>query len=77
MPLSGCLMSSLLINLEKRSRSSARSILSGEVPMIGTPARSKGSASLSGVWPPNWTMTPSGLSWSTIFITSSMVSGSK
>ena len=45
----------------KRSRSSARSMESGEVPMIGTPACSSGTASLSGVWPPNCTMTPSRL----------------
>ena len=39
MPLFGCLIPSRLINSENRSRSSARSMLSGEVPMIGTPAR--------------------------------------
>ena len=53
------------------------SMLSGEVPMIGTPACSKGTASFSGVWPPNWTITPLGRSVSTMFITSSKVSGSK
>ena len=42
----------------KRSRSSARSMASGEVPRIGTFACSSASASLSGVWPPNCTMTP-------------------
>jgi hypothetical protein len=52
-------------------------MLSGEVPIIGTPARSRDSASLSGVWPPNWTITPSGFSRSTMFTTSSMVNGSK
>jgi len=41
-----------------RSRSSARSMASGEVPRIGTPASSSGWASFSGVWPPNWTITP-------------------
>ena len=61
----------------KRSRSSARSIASGEVPRIGTPACSSGTASLSGVCPPNCTITPSGFSRSTIAITSSNVSGSK
>ena len=30
----------------------------GDVPRIGTPAFSSGSASFSGVWPPNCTMTP-------------------
>ena len=45
----------------KRSRSSARSIMSGEVPRIGMPAFSSASASFSGVWPPNWTMTPTQL----------------
>ena len=46
------------MSLENRSRSSARSMLSGWVPRIGTPAFSTASARLSGVWPPNWTMTP-------------------
>ncbi len=45
-----------------RLRSSARSIASGEVPMIGTPAFSSPRARFSGVWPPNWTITPSGFS---------------
>ncbi|MCG1048842.1 hypothetical protein, partial [Mycetohabitans sp. B6] len=36
----------------KRSRSSAASIMSGEVPTIGTPLASRSSASFSGVWPP-------------------------
>src|SRR2546425_1261195 len=44
----------------KRWRSSARSMASGEVPRIGTPASRRGTARLSGVWPPNWTTTPSG-----------------
>jgi hypothetical protein len=35
--------------------------MSGEVPMIGTPLASRSRASLSGVWPPNWTMTPNRL----------------
>ena len=42
----------------KRSRSSAMSIMSGVVPMIGTPFFSRSRASLSGVWPPYWTITP-------------------
>ena len=50
--------SSLSSSFWKRSRSSARSMASGEVPRIGTPASSSGSASFSGVWPPNCTMTP-------------------
>src|SRR5216683_563243 len=57
-PLLGCLSPSRSSRCLKRSRSSARSIMSGEVPRIGTLARSSASASLSGVWPPNWTMTP-------------------
>lgn len=43
----------------------------------GTPARNSGTARFSGVWPPNWTITPSGRSFSTMCITSSKVSGSK
>ena len=35
-----------------------------EVPSTGTPASCSPAASLSGVWPPNWTMTPSGCSTS-------------
>ncbi len=55
--------------------------MSGEVPRIGTLAFSKGSASLSGVWPPNCTITPCSVpllrSVSMISSTSSGVSGSK
>ena len=40
------------------------SIMSGVVPMIGTPNFSRSRASLSGVWPPNWTITPHGFSTS-------------
>src|SRR5881628_2126588 len=54
----------------KRWRSSARSMASGEVPRIGTPASRRGTASLSGVWPPNWTTTPSGRSFSAMLRTS-------
>ena len=50
---------------------------SGLVPMMGTPARSRPTARLSGVWPPSCTMTPSGCSRSTMAITSSCVRGSK
>ena len=49
---------SFSISALKRSRSSARSMASGEVPRIGTPASSSALASFSGVWPPNCTMTP-------------------
>ena len=49
----------LVQQLRKRSRSSARSMASGEVPRIGMPAASSARASFSGVWPPNWTITPS------------------
>ena len=62
---------------EKRSRSSARSMASGLVPMMGTPASASAFASLSGVWPPSVTTTPSGFSTSTMSMTSSNVSGSK
>ncbi len=61
----------------KRLRSSARSIESGDVPMIGTPASCRRIARFRGVCPPNCTITPSGFSTSTMFITSSNVSGSK
>ncbi len=44
---------------------------------MGTPLASRSRASLSGVWPPYWTMTPCGFSRSTISSTSSRVSGSK
>ena len=47
------------------------------VPRIGTPACASGTASLSGVWPPNCTITPHGFSTSQISSTSSSVSGSK
>ena len=56
-----------------RRRRSCRAM----VPMIGTPSASRSSASLSGVWPPYCTITPSGFSLSTISSTSSSVSGSK
>jgi hypothetical protein len=81
MPLFGWRIFSLSSSFLKRSRSSARSIASGEVPRIGTFASSSGTASLSGVWPPNWTITPCKVplrrSVSTISSTSSAVSGSK
>jgi hypothetical protein len=51
--------------------------MSGLVPMMGTPLASRPSASLSGVWPPYCTITPTGFSLSTISSTSSSVSGSK
>ena len=57
----GCLRPSFCTSCWKRSRSSAMSIESGEVPMIGTPAASSARDSLSGVWPPYCTITPFGL----------------
>tara|TARA_Y100000590_G_scaffold206163_1_gene233672 strand:- start:207 stop:344 length:138 start_codon:yes stop_codon:yes gene_type:complete len=45
--------------------------------MIGTPALKRSKAIFSGVCPPNWTRTPFGFSNSTIFKTSSNVTGSK
>jgi hypothetical protein len=54
----GCLSFSLSTSAAKRSRSSARSMASGEVPRIGMPASSSACASLSGVCPPNCTITP-------------------
>ena len=53
------------------------SMESEDVPSILTPALSRGTASFKGVWPPNWTITPKGFSFSIMFITSSNVSGSK
>ena len=53
-----------------RCRSSARSMASGEVPMMGTPRLASGPARFSGVWPPNCTITPSGFSRSMMFRTS-------
>ena len=64
-------------NCWNRSRSSARSIESGDVPMIGTPSFSSALASFNGVCPPNCTITPFGRSIATISNTSSRVSGSK
>ena len=75
--LSGCNRSSFRIICWKRSRSSARSMASGLVPMMGTPWASRALASFSGVWPPNCTMTPMGFSRATISSTSSRVTGSK
>jgi carbamoyl-phosphate synthase large subunit len=68
----------MIIEMNPRvSRSSARSMESGEVPRMGTPSRKSGTARLSGVWPPNCTMTPSGFSCSMMASTSSRVRGSK
>ncbi len=77
MPLAGCRSPSLSMRAENRSRSSARSMASGVVPRMGAPACSSGTASLSGVCPPYWTISPSGFSIRTISRTSSSVSGSK
>ena len=46
----------------KRSRSSASSIESTDVPRILQPASWSPRAMLSGVCPPNWTITPIGFS---------------
>ena len=77
MPLGGWRRSSFASICWKRSRSSARSMESTEVPMSGAPARSRPFARFSGVCPPNCTMIPSGWTTSTTFITSSCVRGSK
>jgi hypothetical protein len=81
MPFSGCFSFNWSSSSLKRLRSSARSIASGEVPRIGTSAFSSASASLSGVCPPNCTITPCSVplerSVSMISSTSSGVSGSK
>src|SRR3546814_7324953 len=58
MPLAGCLSPSLLTSAANRSRSSARSIACGDVPRIGIPSASSARARLSGVCPPNCTITP-------------------
>ncbi len=76
-PASACLSPILSRSAEKNFLSSASSIDFGDVPMMGTPWRSRSAARLSGVCPPNWTMTPSGFSWSQMWSTSSSVSGSK
>ena len=52
-PAAGCPSSQS--SCANRSRSSARSIESGDVPRIVTPAACSASASFSGVWPPNCT----------------------
>ncbi len=77
MPFSGWRSPSFSMSAAKRSRSSARSMASGVVPKMGTPSSWSGTASLSGVCPPYWTMSPSGFSTCTISSTSSSVSGSK
>ncbi len=76
-PKWGLSISSLSNSAPKRFRSSARSMLSGDVPKILTPAFCKGKASFKGVCPPNCTITPSGCSASITFIVSSKVKGSK
>ena len=66
-------------------RSSARSMASGGVPTIGTPASASRCASPSGVWPPSCTITPMtpgppSADWASArktSSTSSKVSGSK
>ena len=75
--LGGCLRPRSLSSFWKRSRSSAASIMSGEVPMIGTPFLPERARRLSGVCPPNCTITPTGFSIWTISRMSSSVIGSK
>ena len=61
----------------KRSRSSARSMPSAEVPSMRTPWLSKHLASFTAVCPPKATTTPTGCSQAMTLKTSSSVSGSK
>ena len=77
MPLAGCFSPSRCRMFLNFSRSSASSIVSTLVPMIGTPALLSARARFSGVCPPNCTITPSGSTRSQMFSTSSVVSGSK
>ena len=81
MPLAACGMPRSQSSFANRSRSSAKSIESGEVPMILIPAACRLSASLRGVWPPYCTTQdtspPALRSRSMIADTSSNVSGSK
>ena len=77
MPASGWGMFNSCMTRRNWSRSSAKSMVAGEVPRIFTPASASSPAILRGVWPPNWAMTPSGFSFSWILNTSSTVSGSK
>ena len=59
---SGIGMPSLSMMAWNWSRSSAASMESTDVPSTLQPASLRPRARLSGVWPPNWTMTPSGFS---------------
>ncbi len=76
-PLSGTRAPILRQTSAKRSRSSARSIASTEVPRTGAPSSSSPRARFRGVCPPSWTITPLGCSRWRISSTSSSVSGSK
>src|SRR3712207_3800562 len=76
-PLSACLRPSLSSSSRNRARSSARSMASGLVPRIVTPARESERASFSGVCPPNCSTTPIGCSRRTMFSTSSSVNRSE
>ena len=87
MPCSGERRPALASTAPNSPRSSARSIDSGEVPTIGTPAALSRWASPSGVCPPSCTITPTtpgppaalpdeSSEWNTS-MTSSNVSGSK
>ncbi len=77
MPLGGCWMPILRQHLREQLAILGGSIDSTLVPTSGAPASSSPRARLSGVWPPNCTMIPFGVTRSTTFITSSCVSGSK
>src|ERR671921_1835615 len=76
-PNLGCGMPRSARSLPNLERSSARSMASGEVPRIRTPASSSSCASFRGLWPPNCKMTPSGSSRFITSSTCSAVSGSK
>ena len=70
--------------MEDKGSASRKMIFDGRVlvedfssSMMGTPFASRSRASLRGVCPPNWTITPVGFSTWTISSTSSSVNGSK
>ena len=58
MRLAGDLSPTRSSTAAKSFRSSAASMLSGDVPMMFTPRAFRALARLSGVWPPNWAMAP-------------------
>ena len=73
----GLAISKFSNNSSNFSLSSAISICSAVVPKVFIPFSFKKLASLIAVCPPNWSITPSGFSFSIIFNTSSSVNGSK